>query len=287
MVTAVVCMSFLDATSKYLAQQFPPAFVVWVRYCLQSLTLIALLGPQLGRRLMVTSSPGLQILRGGALVTSSLMMVIAFRYLPLADATAINFAAPTLVTVLAVLLLHEHVTFARAISVTLGMIGLLLIVRPGAGLFHGAALFALVAAFANASYQILTRKLAADDSRTMLFYASVVGAIAMSCAAPWRDVDLARVRITDVGAMLAMGWLATGGHFLFIRALQRAPASGLAAFTYLQLVFATLIGLAWFGNFPDHATLLGMAVITASGAFLTWYERRRAVVQPNVPPAID
>jgi drug/metabolite transporter (DMT)-like permease len=286
MVLAVLCMALLDATSKQLVTSFPATFVVWTRYCIQSLTLLVLLGPRMGRRLVVTRSFKLQVLRGGLLLLSSIMMVLAFRTMPLADASAINFAAPTIVMVLALVFLHEHVTVPRLVSVAAGMAGVLLIVRPGSSVFHSAAVFPIVAAFAVAMYQVLTRKLAGEDARTMLFYSSAVGAIIMTLFLPWRDVPLT-FRWQDLAELAAMGWLATGGHYLFIRALQRAPASGLASITYLQLVFATVIGLLLFGDFPDEWTLTGMLVIAVSGFFLTWYERRQSIVQQAEPPALD
>jgi drug/metabolite transporter (DMT)-like permease len=87
--------------------------------------------------------------------------------------------------------------------------------------------------------------------------------------------------------MAGIGVLGTVGHFLFILAFQRAPASALTPFTYVQLVFATLIGWLVFGNFPGSLTLTGMAIIACSGLLLTWHERRRALLAPSEPTAID
>jgi drug/metabolite transporter (DMT)-like permease len=91
----------------------------------------------------------------------------------------------------------------------------------------------------------------------------------------------------DAGLLLICGVLGSIGHFLFILAFQRAPASALTPFTYLQLVFATLIGWLVFDTFPDRLTLLGMAIIAASGLMLTWHERRRALIAPPEPTAVD
>ena len=191
------------------------------------------------------------------LVATSLLLVAAFRAMPLADATAISFAAPSIVTILAIALLGERVTVARVASVVAGFAGVVLIVRPGSDVFRGAALLPLIAAATTAAYQVLTRKLAGDDTRAMLFYSSAVGAVILSLFLPWRGFahDFSA---GDVAAMAALGLLAIAGHFLFIRALQLAPASGLASITYVQLVFATLIGLVVFGDFPDLLTLAGV-----------------------------
>ncbi|HEV8500757.1 MAG TPA: DMT family transporter [Casimicrobiaceae bacterium] len=282
MALATLCMACMDATSKYLVARYPAPFVVWIRYALQTLVLVAVLAPRMRGRLVATRSLSLQIVRSVTLVATSLLLVAAFRAMPLADATAISFAAPSIVTILAIALLGERVTMARVASVVAGFAGVVLIVRPGTDVFRGAALLPLIAATTTAAYQVLTRKLAGDDTRAMLFYSSAVGAVILSLFLPWRGFahDFGA---GDVVAMAALGLLAIAGHFLFIRALQLAPASGMASITYVQLVFATLIGLVVFGDFPDALTLVGMAVILASGVFLTWYERRRSgapVVSP-------
>ncbi len=286
MVLAILCFSVLDAISKRLVGKYPADFVVWARYAVQTLTLLALLAPRLGRRLVTTTSLALQLVRGVLMAISSLMMVLAFGAMPLADATAINYTAPTIVMVLAFLFLGERATPVRLASVFAGLAGVLLIVRPGSTIFQPAAAFPLIAAAAGASYQVLTRKLALEDARTMLFYTSIVGAVVLTLLMPWRGVTRG-VEPLDLVLLALPGLLAAGGHFLFIRAFQRAPASGLASITYVQLVFATLLGFVAFGDLPDGWTVLGMLVITASGLFLMLYERRRQLVQVAEPPAID
>ncbi|MBA3776246.1 MAG: EamA family transporter [Betaproteobacteria bacterium] len=91
----------------------------------------------------------------------------------------------------------------------------------------------------------------------------------------------------EVALLALAGVLGTVGHFLFILAFARAPASALTPFTYLQLVWATLLGWIAFGDFPDGLTLIGMGIIGGSGLLLTWHERRRALIPPPEPPAVD
>jgi drug/metabolite transporter (DMT)-like permease len=286
MVLAIACFSVLDAVSKHVVARYPADFVVWMRYMVQTLLLVALLAPRLGLRLVATESLALQLVRGLLMVASSLLMVLAFHAMPLADATAINYTAPTIVMVLAFLFLGERVTAVRLGSVIAGLVGVVLIVRPGSTIFQPAAAFPLIAAAAGASYQVLTRKLAREDARTMMFYTSIVGAVVLTLTMPWRGA-MAAFAWLDLVLLAIPGLLACGGHFLFIRAFQRAPASGLASITYVQLVFATAIGFIAFGDFPDGWTILGMLVIAVSGLFLTLYERRRHLVQEAEPPAID
>lgn len=286
MVGASLCFATLDATGKFLVQTFPAPFVVWVRYIVQTALLLVILAPRMRGNLLRTHSFALQILRGVLLVVSSVLIVTGFRTLPLAEATALCFFAPAIVTVLAIVLLGEHVTRARSVCVVAGLIGVLLIARPGSSIFQPAALFPLAGALTSACYQLLTRKLAGEDARTMLFYTAFVGMLVMTLLMPWEGAPTP-TRWQDITALGAIGAISVVGHFLFIRALQLAPASGLASISYVQLVFATVIGFFVYGAFPDHWALTGMLIIAGSGLFLTWYERRRAVVPIGEPPAVD
>ena len=153
MVGASLCFATLDATGKFLVQTFPAPFVVWVRYIVQTALLLVILAPRMRGNLLCTRSFALQILRGVLLVVSSVLIVTGFRTLPLAEATALCFFAPAIVTVLAIVLLGEHVTRARSVCVVAGLIGVLLIARPGSSIFQPAALFPLAGALTSACYQ--------------------------------------------------------------------------------------------------------------------------------------
>jgi len=177
-------------------------------------------------------------------------------------------------------------TQPRIALVIAGVAGMLLIVRPGSAVFQGAALLAMGAAVFYGTFQILTRKLASEDSRVLLFYPAFVGTLMLTALLPWYGVDVA-VAWTDVALIVGAGLLGTAGHFLFILAFQRAPASGLTPYTYVHLVWATLVGWIAFGSFPDAWTLAGMAVITGSGLLIALHERRRAKNAPHEPTAVD
>jgi len=205
---------------------------------------------------------------------------------PIALVSPIVSAYAAFTIVLAVVFLHERMTLARMAFVVAGLAGMLMIVQPGAELFRGASLLALASAGCYAVYQITTRMLAGEDPRVTLFYPALVGALLMTLVWPWfgSRIDVAW---TDVALMAAIGVLGTVGHFLFILAFQRAPASALTPFTYIHLVFATLIGWFAFGDLPDALTFAGMALIAGSGLLLTWHERRRALLAPSEPTAVD
>jgi drug/metabolite transporter (DMT)-like permease len=283
---SVLCFSALDAVVKFLTQRYPIPLLVWARYGVQALVMGLWLLPQMGAGLVRTRRLGLQLIRGAILPFSSLCFFTALKYLPLAGATAINYSTPVLVIVLAVVFLGERMTHSRVALVIAGIAGMFLIVRPGSQMFQGAALLALGAAMFYGTFQILTRKLASEDSRVLLFYPAIVGTLMMTAALPLYAVKV-EISAADALFIVATGLLGTLGHFLFILAFQRAPASALTPFTYTQLVWATLIGWIAFGNFPDIWTLAGMAVIAGSGLLIALHERRRARDMLREPTAVD
>ncbi len=287
-VGAVGCFSVSDVIAKYLAQRYPVPLLVFARWGLQAVVTVAWLGPRMGRALLRTAHPRLQIIRGAILLGSSLCFINALRWLPLADATAINYTTPILVVLLSVALLRERMTRARWAFVAVGFAGMLLIVRPGASILHAAALLVLVAAACYAFYQILTRKVADDDPRVTLFYPALCGTVVMTLFLPFLDY---RVEMpgTHIAMVAVFGAIAAFGHFLFIRAFGLAPASALTPFTYAQLVWAVLLGWIFFGNFPDGYSLAGIAIIAGSGLLLAWHERRRARARavPTEPAVVD
>ena len=283
---ATLCFAVLDSIIKYLSQTYPVSLLVWARYTVQALALVAWLAPQAGRQLVVTRNLTSQMFRGIILLASSLCFMSALKVLPLAEATALNYSTPAIVTVLAVVFLDEKMTPVRVGFVAAGLTGMLLIVRPGSSLFQGAALFALGAAWFYANFQVVTRKLAHEDWRALMFYPAIVGTIAMSFVVPFIDWPDA-LRWQDVALIVVGGLIATFGHFLFLRAFQSASASAVTPFTYMQLVWATLIGWVGFGSFPDGPTLVGMAIITGSGLLIMLHEQRRARAAVPAPTVVD
>jgi drug/metabolite transporter (DMT)-like permease len=285
-VGAVGCFAALDSIVKFLSVRYPVPLLVWARYSVQALALVLWLGPTMRAGLVRTKRLSLQVGRGTILLASSLCFFNALKYLPLAEATALNYMTPTLVILLSVIVLKERMTLPRWGFVVAGMAGMLLVVRPGSSILHGAALLALGAAAFYATFQIITRKLSAEDPRVTLFYSALCGAVLMTLALPLVDYRT-DMPWAHVALVVIMGLLGTAGHFMFILAFRHAPASGLTPFTYMQIVWATLIGWAAFGQFPDVPALAGMAIIACSGLLLAWHERRRAAAAALDPPAVD
>jgi len=285
-VGAVACFSVLDGVIKTLAMRHPVPLLVWARWGFQVLAMLIWLAPKMGVGMLRTRHLRMQLLRGCLLVGSSLFFMTALVHLPLADATALNYTTPTIVIVLAIVFLGERLTLSRLAFVIAGLAGMLMIVQPGAEIFKGTSLFALGSAACYALYQITTRMVANEDPRVSLFYPALVGTLLMTFVWPWFGSRI-DVSWTDVAWLAGIGVLGTIGHFLLILAFQRAPASALTPFTYIQVVFATLIGWLVYGDFPGALTLSGMALIAGSGLLLTWHERRRALISAPEPTAVD
>jgi drug/metabolite transporter (DMT)-like permease len=240
----------------------------------------------MGTALLRTDRLGLQLARASLLPFSSIFFFTSLKFLPLAEATALNYSTPVLVVVLAVIFLHERMTQPRIALVVAGIAGMLLIVRPGSAMFQGAALLSLGAAVFYATFQIMTKKLASEDSRVLLFYPSIVGTVMMTAVLPWYGVGI-DAPWTDYALIVAGGLAGTLGHFMFILAFQRGPASALTPYTYVHLVWATLAGWLAFGSLPDAWTFAGMAVIAGSGLMIALHERRRARGAIEEPTAVD
>lgn len=272
---SAACFTAIDTIVKYLGPRYPVEILVWIRWGVPALLMTLLFAPKMHWGLLRTNNLKLHCVRGAALILSSICFFTALKFLPLAEATGLNYLTPILVTLMAACVLRERITRPRWIFVIAGFAGMLLIVRPGGATLHTASLFALGAAALNATFQILTRKLADENLMVLVFYPSLVGAVVMTFAVPFFGHP-SSYPVSDLLLFLAIGTLGALGHFLFIQAFQRAPASAISPFTYIQLVWSTLAGWLTFGAFPDGWALAGMIVIGASGILLILYERHRA-----------
>lgn len=269
--SAGLLLAINDGLSKYLTQLYPVIFVVWVRYVSQTMLMVALFTPRMGRRVFVTLRPWSQLFRGVSLVGVSILFISGLRYIPLAEATAVIFLAPLMVTV-ASALLGEHVNRSQWIAVVFSLLGVLLIVRPGSSLFTPAILLPFGAALSFSVYQLLTRRLAGTDHPvTSNFLASLLGTTALSFLVVfnWRTPT-----ITDAGLMVGLGCITTLGHLLLTNAYRFASAATLAPFTYGQIVFAGLVGFIAFDQAPDLGAMFGIAIIIASGLSIAYIQGR-------------
>ena len=279
MLTAVLCFSSIDTTGKYLSGFYPVPEVVWVRYSVHALLMIAFLAPRIGWGLIRTAQPGGQIVRAGLLLGSTLCNFSALAFLPLAEVKAISFVSPLLVTVFAVWLLREHVTLSRWAAVVVGFLGVLFIIRPGSHMLSWAAFLALGTALCYSLYQIMTRKFSEDeDPIVTLFFSAIVGCVVLSVVVPFMWVTPALVHMP---LFLYLGTAGMVGHFLLIKALELERASVLSPFGYTQLIWVTFFGYLVFGQWPDRHAFIGMAVIVGSGLYVAWGHRAKRNEEPD------
>lgn len=274
MMVAVFMFSSMDTLAKFMLKSYPLGPLIWARYATHLVFMLILFGPRMRFDLVRTTHPWLQVLRGVLLVSSTAMFYLSLKFLPLAEAAAISFIGPVLVTVLSGPLLRERVSRRQWAAVVLGFIGVLVIIRPGGAVFSPTVLFPLVTALLFALYQIATRKVAGrDNPLTTLFYTALVGAVLTSVALPltWQTPTLVQLAL-----MFAIGSFAGVGHFLLIRAVGHVSPMALAPFVYTQLVWSTLLAWLVFHEFPDGGSLLGMLIIIVAGLLaVNWQHMRR------------
>jgi len=271
---AGICLTSLDTTAKWLVRDYTLFLVVWARYAGQMLVVTPYVWHRAGRGFWRTRRLRLQLFRSSMLLAATFCYFGALRYLPLSQASAITFLTPMIVVVLSGPLLGELPDRWRWATTIIGFIGILIVLRPGSEVFHPAVLLLIAAAAFNGLYYLLTRKLAAEDKHTTLFYSALVGTVALTVFLPWAATE-GMPGPRDGGLFVLLGVLAGVGHALVIRAYVAAPASLLTPFAYLQLLWATGYGYLVFGQLPDRVSVMGMAVIVASGVALAWHERPR------------
>lgn len=275
MLLATLCFAALDATSKKLSQTIPVPMLTWARYVVHFLLMVAFLAPSMKARLLVTRRPALQVWRALMLVGTTAFSMASFRIMPLAETTSIIFVTPLAVALLAGPLLGERLGAARWIAVAAGFGGMLLVARPGGAVSMAGILWALAAAACYTVYQIQTRMLSpSENTWTMLFYTALVGTATMSVGLPlyWTG-ELPT--LAQAGMIATLGLYGGTGHFLLIRAFRHAPASTLSPFLYVQLVWATLLGIVFYDHVPDRVSIVGMTIIAASSIAMAAVERAR------------
>ena len=274
MIGAIFCFASMDATAKYLMKEIGPAQTIWARYTVQAILVTVLILPKIniyGK----TKYPKLQFLRSVALMMATTLFFFAFSRLGLAEASAIFNISPVLITLGAFLFLREQIGPRRVIGIFVSLLGALIIIRPGSGVFTIYALLPLGAAIFYSTYSLVTRFVGADESPwTALFYSAIFGAICYSIyiVFHWNPMSSNALLLTII-----IGLFGTAGHICLIRALTLGEASLVAPFIYTNLLFTTIWGLVLFGNFPDFWTICGALIIVAAGVYV--WARDRVVRQ--------
>lgn len=275
-IVAGFALAGMDGIAKLLSGfGFPVLFVLWGRYFFHSfVTFVAYAGSTRSFDFLWARRPGLQLIRAASLFGATSTFYVSLTQMPLGDAASIQFLAPVLVTAISGIFLGEHVGARRWTAVVFAFVGVIIVSRPGTGVFGVWALLPLVTAVLLAIYMILTRTIRdKDEPATTTFYTTAVGAGALTLALPWLYTPMAAI---DWGLMILMGSLGALGHFLLVQAFHRAEASALAPFTYAQVVAAIVLGFLLFGDAPSSWTVVGASMIIGSGVYVWYRERQQA-----------
>lgn len=263
-ILATLIFSVLDTTTKYATALAPVLMLLWFRYAFQAVATFALRFPVQKAGLFRTQNPRFQALRGALLLVTSFCSFFGLQYLPVGEFTAMVMLSPLAATGMAAWMLKDRVSPQRWVLMSVGLLGVLLVVRPGGQVFTWALLFPATLVTTFAWFQVLTSRLSGQENPyTTHFYTGLVGTLVMSpiVVFNWNTAAL----LAHWPLFVLIGLCGTVGHLCLIRAYMRAPAPVLTPFLYSQIAFATLGGWLVFDHTPDGFAWLGIAVITASG----------------------
>ncbi len=264
MALGMFAFSAVDTGAKFLTDSLHPSQIVWTRQ-LGLLAGALFLIARYGRPILATSHLKLQILRGAVAAGSASLFIFALEFVALADAVAISFVAPFMVTLMGVFILREPVGLRRWAAVVLGFIGTLIVLRPGMGAIHPAGLLVVLAASMFAIRQIISRALSnSDRTGTTIVYTALVGSAILTVPLPfvWQTPGG-----TEILILIGMAVLAGVGEVLVIKALEVALAVVVAPVQYTLMIWGTFYGWLVFGQLPDGWTWIGAAIIIATGLY--------------------
>ena len=273
MIATAFVFAMQDGISRHLAGEYNVAMIIMIRFWFFAAFVLALAARQPGgiRAAARTRRPLTQAARGVILVTEIMVMVAAFTILGLTESHAVFAVYPLLVAALSGPILGERVGWRRWTAIGIGFLGVLVILQPGSGVFQLASLIPLAAAFMFALYGLLTRHVSRDDpSGVSFFWAGVIGAAVSTAVGVWFWEPMAPA---DWGWMALLCLTAAGSHWLLIKAYEVAEASAIQPFAYLQLPFASALGIAVFGETLRINVAVGAAIVVCAGLFTLWRAR--------------
>jgi drug/metabolite transporter (DMT)-like permease len=269
---ALIIFALLDALAKYASHSVPVIEIVWVRFLGQTMLLLVVFRPWRDLALYRTRRPVAQLLRSCALFGSTIFNFIALRHLQLDQTASIGFATAFVTAGLAGPMLGEWVGPRRWAAIVVGFIGVLIVIGPAGHSFDPAMLFSVCAMLCYSLYNLLTRMLAATEPPSaLLLFSGLVPTIAL---APFALPVAILPPSGWVGAaVLGTALCGAVGHWILIHAFRLAPASLLAPFTYTQIIWMPALGFLFFGDRPGFNTIIGAAIIVASGLYILYRER--------------
>jgi len=287
MVTGTMIVPIMDAFAKILGDSLSPLQVTWGRFVFQALIMGVAIVTIYGPSMLWPKRPIIHGIRGILLAIATTFFFFSLVYLQLADAIAIFFVQPMILTLLSALFLRERIGWHRRAAVVFGFLGALLIIKPGTDTFTIAALLPVGAALFFSGYLVVTRAVAnVDHPMTMQFSSGISAAIVLSLmlvpgtlagSAMWGAQSPST---TEWTYLAGIGLIAAVGHLLVVIAVNRAPTSVLAPFGYVEIIAATLLGWFIFNEWPDYWSWLGIAIIVVSGLYV-FVREQRASQQPR------
>jgi drug/metabolite transporter (DMT)-like permease len=277
MLAAMAILPMIDVFAKFLGQQnIHVVQMVWARFFFGAIFTLPFAlkvgGPQIFR----PSHPVHQSARAAFLILGTICFFWSLKYLPIADTLAIYFVQPILVTALSPFLLGENVGIRRWITVALGFIGVLIIIRPGLKELNPGVFLAFGAGLCSASYLLLTRRMKGSvNAMVTSFQTSFIGAIPLTLALPflWSNVSTAQFAM-----LIGIGFIAILGHYMITRAYDLAEASLLSPLGYTEMINAVVCGYVFFSDFPDAWTFVGVSILMGCAFYISLRERRLSLV---------
>ena len=272
MILAIVLFTAMDATAKGLIERYPPAQVVWARFAGQLAIVLIVLNTRT-RQFLRTGHPRLHLLRSACQFGATSLFFLSLAHIGLTEATALTDINPVLITLGAALFLGERLGPRRVAGVFAALIGALIILRPGSGVFSLWALLPLGAAVCYTGNALLTRFIGQKEPVwTSLLHASIFGTVVAALALP---VVWVPVTGPDLALFALVGLLGTGAQLCIIRSFSMTEAGIVAPFAYLGIVFATFWGVVLYDQWPDGWTIIGALVIVGAGLYV-WHRERQA-----------
>ena len=279
MILAIALFTTMDAAAKGLLQRYPAPQVIWARFAGQLIIVALILGPRLPRALR-TRFPVLHFWRSAFQFGATSCFFLSLPHIGLAEATALTDINPVLITLGAALFLGERLGPRRLAGVAAALIGALIIIRPGAGIFSPWALLPLCAAVSYTGNALLTRNIGARESPwASMIYAALFGTILAAFALPfvWQPIA-----VEDIWRFVLIGCLGSGAQLCIIRSFSMTEAGIVAPFAYLGIIFATGWGIVLFDTWPDRWTIIGALVIVGAGLYV-WH-RETMAAKGTAPP---
>lgn len=275
MLGAMASLPMIDVFAKFLGQQDIPVMqIVWARVTFGAIVTLPFALRHGGPAALIPQRPVYHLFRAGFLIAATFCFFLSLKFLPIADALAIFFVQPLVVTLLSPMVLGETVGRQRWFAVCIGFIGTLIIIRPGFVALNPGSLLALAAGTNLAIYFVMTRKISGQaPAMVTTFQTNIMGALITFAVMPFLWVTPS----PEQWAMfVGLGTVATFGHYLIVRAYDHAEASLLAPLAYTEMVMATVLGWWFFGDLPDRWTILGVAILIGCAIYISLTERGKA-----------